>query len=142
MGELDPGVIVAMVVAGLLLVYLVVRASIPSSIEDMRFGTSTRRLRSCAGGLYLDNVGQINGGLGALTWRSEEEKDRLRELQRVNEQVALSDQNPEWVVGELEKINDEVHRRWSTSPGASTPAGTLLVPDADLRSQGEPRIVV
>lgn len=111
MGELGPGVIVAMVVAGLLLVYLVVRASISRSIEDMRFGTSTRRLRSRAGGLYLDNLGQINGGLGARRWRSEEEKDRLRELQRLNEQVALSDQNPEWVVGELEKINDEVHRR-------------------------------
>lgn len=108
MTEASPGLVIAIISVTLLLLYFVVRSATYSAIEKSRLGERKYRMKSRAGGLYLDNLGRINEGLGILSPRSDNEKDRLLELKRLNEDLAMSEEDPEWVVAELEKINGEV----------------------------------
>lgn len=108
MGEVTPGVVVISIIAVLVVLYLVVRAASSAAINSSRQGAGEKRAWNRAGGLYLDNLGRINEGLGILSPRSDSEKERLRELKQINEKLSESKKEPEWVVTELEKINDEV----------------------------------
>ncbi|WP_147406081.1 hypothetical protein [Kocuria tytonis] len=94
----------------LVVFYYVVRAACISANNITSQGTQAWQAGKRAGGLYLDNLGRINGGLGVLSPHSDAEKERLRDLKDSNEELWASDGDPEWVMTELEKINEEVRK--------------------------------
>lgn len=108
MDGVTPGVVLVIIVAILLVIYFVVRAAASAGANHSRDKKWGKGARKRAGGLYLDNLGRINEGLGVLSHRSDSEKERLRELKKYNESLGTSNQNLDRVVAELEKINDEV----------------------------------
>lgn len=108
MDGVTPGVVLVIIIAILLVIYFVVRAAASAVANNSRDKKWEKGSRKRAGGLYLDNLGRINEGLGVLSHRSDSEKERLRELKKYNESLGTSNQNLDRVVAELEKINDEV----------------------------------
>lgn len=111
MDEVSPGMMLVIILIALLVMYFVVRAATFSAVTKALRGDHKDYFKPRVGGLYLDNLGHINGGSGNLSSRSDSEKDRLRELKTFNEDLALSTKDPAWVLAELEKINHEVRGR-------------------------------
>ncbi len=105
MGDVTPGLLVLIIIAFFVVEYFVVRAASSAAIDRSREG---KGLRNRAEGLYIDNLGLIMKGLGVFSPRSDAEKERLRELKRDTESLGVSERDPEWVVTELERINDEL----------------------------------